>query len=193
MKTRKIEDIPECLLEKLKSQFAYEPETGTVTNINTGNSSWSKNENGYPHIRIGKVIDGKKLYILLRVHQIAHILMTNNIPEVIYHINGDRTDNKWENLKSCTREEKLIMKEKERKSKPKIDDLYPHDRNKKYPDSYTFYGVQRLKDGTFSAYYIIDRRKFEIGIFKTNVEAALASDKDSKKRLGRFAILNFRD
>ena len=87
--------------ENLKSILHYSPETGLFTRlvnrqcVRAGDIAGYQTEYGY--IRIG--IDGKNH----RAHRLAWLYMTGSWPsEQIDHINGIRSDNRWENLREAT-------------------------------------------------------------------------------------------
>ena len=87
--------------DKLLSILHYEPSTGVFTwksysgHVTPGKIAGSVSDQGY--IRIGIA---KKDY---RAHRLAWLYMTGDIPEVeVDHINRNRADNRWENLRLAT-------------------------------------------------------------------------------------------
>ena len=88
---------------KLKELLHYNPETGEFKWIKpapgrrSGAVGW-KNTQGY----LGICIEGKT-YL---GHRLAWLYMTGKYPEnFIDHINQDRYDNRWENLRDASQEE----------------------------------------------------------------------------------------
>ena len=88
-------------LEVLQENFAYEPLTGTLrwrispwkSSVQAGDIAGSTKANGYLRVMLNK----KQLL----VHRVVWKLMTGDEPpEVIDHINRNRSDNRWENLRS---------------------------------------------------------------------------------------------
>ncbi len=84
----------------VKSLLSYDPATGEMrwlvkrtrnSKANVGDLAGGVDESGY--IRI--MIDGKKH----RAHRLAFIFMGETPPEIVDHINGDRSDNRWVNLR----------------------------------------------------------------------------------------------
>ena len=109
-------DLP--LTDPLEDLLHYEPETGFLfwkarpTRYFKSNASckrWNKmfagkkalnciDERGYPH---GDLL-GKRVF----AHRAIWFLMTSEWPmDQIDHINGDRSDNRWNNLRSVTIQE----------------------------------------------------------------------------------------
>lgn len=87
--------------ERLRALISYNPMTGMfyriepASNIQSGPVSPRKSVNGYLRMRI----DGK-LYTL---HRLAWLYMTGCFPEHgIDHIDGDRSNNIWLNLRGAT-------------------------------------------------------------------------------------------
>jgi hypothetical protein len=92
--------------EELREIFHYDPETGVITR--------KKNFRKYRD-RIGKVCTWKVSFGHLAVshkrksilaHRLAVLLMTGDWPaEFVDHVNGDPADNRWCNLRQCSRAE----------------------------------------------------------------------------------------
>lgn len=78
----------------------YNPETGIFTwNVSRGKARKGSpaghynKDNGYIEIQVR----GVKYY----AHRLAFLLMGEEIPEIVDHINRDRTDNRWCNLRKA--------------------------------------------------------------------------------------------
>ena len=87
-------------LTRLRQYLQYDPETGAIvwlvkrtknSTANVGDLAGGIDEHGYRRI----MFDGKKY----RAHRLAFVLMGHDMPEQVDHINGDRTDNCWVNLR----------------------------------------------------------------------------------------------
>lgn len=91
--------------DELKRELRYNPETGTFTRlvsrkgVRAGSEIFGAiNSSGYAFIGIRG-----KLY---RAHRLAFLYMTGEFPaDNIDHLNGVRSDNRWENLRSVTQAE----------------------------------------------------------------------------------------
>jgi len=87
--------------EYLRELFTYDPETGAWTR-NTSRSQHQAgavagffDERGYARI----IIDGRRY----RAHRLAWLYMTGEWPtEVADHKNGNKSDNRWDNLRAAT-------------------------------------------------------------------------------------------
>ena len=93
----------------LRSIVNYNPDTGIMTwrtrEINQpSDKTWNTRYAG----KQLKTIDGKGYYHFAhlrkfyRVHRMAWLYVTGDMPDVIDHINGDRQDNRFCNLKNTT-------------------------------------------------------------------------------------------
>ena len=85
--------IDELTQEYLMKWFHYDPNTGIITNKGNGVRMGSM-DNGY--LRMG--IQGERYMN----HRVAFLYMRGEMPEVIDHINQDRNDNRWSNLRAAT-------------------------------------------------------------------------------------------
>ena len=86
--------------DELKSLITYEPSTGIFTwkvskgAAKSGRVAGSSDGLGYSII----CINGRKI----RAHRLAFLYMTGSIPETIDHINGNPSDNSWENIREAS-------------------------------------------------------------------------------------------
>lgn len=95
--------------KELKEFLRYDPDTGVFTWIKTRSNRWKPGRqagcidgNGYWQIRISG--------ILLLAHRAAFIYMTGDCPKYVDHIDGNKINNKWENLRPCTKSENAFNK-----------------------------------------------------------------------------------
>lgn len=77
--------------ERLAELFEYDPTTGVLTRLCDGASSWRKNNHGYHWVW--------SCGAALLVHRIAWRMTTGEWPDMVDHANGDRSDNRWVNLR----------------------------------------------------------------------------------------------
>lgn len=108
-----------------------------------------------------------------KVVQLHRWIMDAQPGQVVDHINGDRMDNRRENLRLCTVAEN-IRNQKRRASKS------------------GFKGVVQ-KRGRWQASYTYEGKRIYLGYFATAEEAACAYDRAAREAFGEFALLNFPD
>lgn len=81
--------------EEIKKHLTYDPETGIFTKISgrkRGPYTGFKSTMGYRKIHI----NGHEYFL----HRLAFLIMTGSIPEQVDHINRNKEDNRWENLRA---------------------------------------------------------------------------------------------
>jgi len=151
----------------LEDRLTYDPATGVfVWKIKRGRSR-GRQVAGY------KRPDGYWCIVVNCVPQMAHrlawIMMTGSRPPAdIDHINGDRADNRWANLRSATRSQNNAN------SRPRRDGCLK--------------GVsKRSRDGRYVAQISVGGRKRYIGLFATEEEAHAAYAAEATKHYGEFA------
>ena len=140
--------------EQLKKVFNYCEVTGTVTLKNTSLSGIKDELVGHTHSSgYLSVSIGRKDYLL---HRVIWMLQTGFWPDQIDHINHDRKDNRWKNLREVTNLENQLNK----------------GRNKNNSSKAT--GVRQLPGGNFWAYIMVNRKQIGLGSHKTFEEACEA-------------------
>lgn len=79
---------------RLKDYLSYNPETGLFKRLTSKHSvAVITHAKGYLYIKIGS-----KSYFQ---HRLAFLYMTGLMPSQVDHINHNRSDNRWENLRSA--------------------------------------------------------------------------------------------
>jgi HNH endonuclease len=89
--------------EELKKVLHYNPKTGVfIWRAKRSRSVSIGDQAG--HFRRGKghvnIVINRRSY---KAHRLAHLYMTGEWPEELDHIDGDPHNNRWENLRLCTR------------------------------------------------------------------------------------------
>jgi hypothetical protein len=162
--------------ERLKQLFRYEPETGEFFGL----SGKKKGPIGYPnhagHIIISmKLQDEKKTCKKYSAHRLAWFYVHGSLPDgEIDHINGDRADNRIENLRIATRSENNANRKVNPRSSIKAK------------------GVQKEKGSSakYSALITVKGKTMYLGYFDSIDEAAHAYNKAAIQHFGDFACLN---
>ena len=150
----------------LKELFHYDSETGQVFRKTTnskgagkkGDPVGSLTEAGY----LRTSISGRRH----QVHRLVWCWVTGEWPEkgmIVDHINGNRADNRWENLRLCTASQNSFNRKVQRESKTGFTGVYIDARNGKF---LVKGGGKRL--GSFDTLNeaVAARLRFERGIFE---------------------------
>ncbi len=139
---------------------------------------------GYPiHIFQHKNSPLKYAYILkddnyLSLHRFLMGLKPND-PHVVDHKNHDTLDNRYSNLRVCTRSENQRNRRK------------PHHSSTGKPTTSLYKGVRwHKKSRKWEAQICIDRKNKYLGLFDKEVDAALCYNQAAIKHFGQFACLN---
>lgn len=159
----------EILTESVRL-FNYNSITGEFiriaprTNGKVGMVAGYQNKNGYRAIRIFC----KAFY----EHRIAFLLMTGAWPTAdVDHIDGDRTNNRWANLRAATRSQNAAN-------------------SKRHKDNRSIAkGVRQTRGGRWEARIFVRGKPTTLGCFDTVFEASEAYNAAAKAAHGEFARL----
>lgn len=140
---------------KLKQALDYNPETGvfiwkvargTRTDL-IGSVAGTKHHKGYREIEIDS-----KAYM---AHRLAALFMTGKFPDYqMDHINGVRDDNRWANLRNCTRQENHQNRKLDKRNKSDHTGVHWCKTNKRF--------IAQIK---------VNQKQTVLGRFKTLQEA----------------------
>jgi hypothetical protein len=160
--------------ERLKSLLHYDPTTGqfvwtaprrgVIVGKECGRVSTC---HGYREIGV----DNRQY----RAHRLAFLYMLGHCPDEVDHINQDKSDNRWVNLRGATRPQNSanVAVGARRNTSGLIGVVWDKSRSK------------------WRAQIRISGRKTNLGRFESREEAARAHDAAAVAEFGRFATLNF--
>jgi len=117
---------------------------------------------------------GKKKRLLM--HRVI-MNVPNNM--CIDHINHDTLDNRKENLRICTPVQNQQNQIQQKNTTSKYKGVYLA-KNRYKNKIYTYWQAQ----------IVINKKHMYLGIFKTEIEAAMVYNKKAKELFGEFALLN---
>lgn len=135
---------------QIKRLFHYDPETGVFTRkvstakcVKIGDIAGCDNGRGYLRIKI----DGKSYMS----HRLAFIYMLGRLPHgETDHINHDKHDNRWGNLRECSRQENLRNSPIGNSNKTGYIGVHYHKKQKKYCAAIRT-GSSRVNIGSFDS------------------------------------------
>lgn len=174
--------------EVLRQLLRYEPETGKLfwrsrgrewfrseRAMNAWNARFAGAEAFYSVHKDG-YLQGNIFRLKRLAHRVAFALMSGRWPiGEIDHIDGDRKNNRPENLREANRYQNC------RNSRSRVG------------STSAFLGVCRKRNGKWHAQIRIGGRQVHLGYFLDERDAAVAYDKAANKAFGEFARLNFLD
>lgn len=118
-------------------------------------------------------------YIVLNekrgIKRLHRLIMGAEVGEVIDHKNGNKLDNRRNNLRKCTHQQNLwnSVISKSKKSSKYRGVFFRKDRNR------------------FITRVILNNKIYRLGSFKNEIDAAIVYDSFAIKNYGEFAKLNF--
>ena len=153
-------ELNQAFLQKF---FLYEPNTGKLITRLPAQSRpkgiivGSKGSHGY--LMTG--IQGKNYLI----HRLIWLYMTGSLPEQVDHIDHDRLNNKWDNLREVNSIDNVRNTGLSKNSTTKIN------------------GVSQRKDGSYRAYIMVNRKQIHLGVF-SDLGDAIQARKDADIKYG---------
>jgi len=162
-------------LEEIKKRLKYKPKTGKFIWRYCDDRLLRWN-NRYANTRAGHVLSNGYRFIgsLGYEHRLAWYIMTGKVPKSdVDHIDRDRSNNKWSNLRPASRSKNLgnSSRKSNNKSGYKGVRLY----------------TQGLYVGQFSAQITVNGKQRHLGVFKTGEKAHKAYCKAADKHFGEFS------
>lgn len=177
MATRKKADIPrgfnDLTQDVLRALLTYNPDTGEFTRNTTGYAATDARYAG----RSAGYINGNGYVVVSifnrrhRAHRLAWLYMTGEWPERdVDHRDGDRQNNRWDNLRAATRSEN-------------IHNMGLRPRNTSGRKGACF----DARRGKWLAQITVNGKHLHLGRFDTREEAGDAYDAAAAKYFGQFA------
>ncbi len=153
--------------EKARKLWYYNPDTGEFVNkVNRSRNAGKGKLAGYIHPTGYKFIKFK--YKAFSAHRLAWLIMTGKWPTNIDHINGNPSDNRWNNLRECTAAQNA------------------HNSKIRKNNNSGFKGVCWHKSKKWHVRIGINNKRIYIGLFDTKEEAYEAYIKASKQYHGEY-------
>ena len=138
----------------LEELLSYEPDSGLFIwridqgSAKAGSVAATKATNGYLVVMVDKKYQS--------LHRLAFAFMGREVPDCVDHINGDRTDNRWKNLRAATAIENARNQRLHRTNSTGLP------------------GVMWDQRSRWRAYGYLDGRYLALGRYKSLLDAAAA-------------------
>lgn len=146
----------------------YNHETGLFTRLNAygskpaGSAVGVVKPDGYVYISLC----GKR-YL---AHRLAFLYMTGELPDLVDHIDGDKGNNSWSNLRPATKSQNSCNTGSYPNSLSGVKGVYWHERTRSWRVAITVNG-----------------KAISVGYFQDKISAVVASRKAREKYHGEFA------
>ena len=156
-------------MKTLNDIVEYDPDTGMfdikhgVGGRKRGVTPGGKGPNGYLRLKV----NGKS-YL---AHRLAFLIMTGREPKIVDHKNGDRTDNRWSNLRETGHNgssQNMVKK----------------------VSSAGFVGLKLTRTGKYQVRMCVNSRHLHFGTFTDFELACLVSEEARDKWHKQFSVLN---
>ena len=161
----------------LRQLLRYEPDTGKLFWLpRDDDQRWTTQHAGKEAFTSTGTTGYKRSTVLGRVytaHRVAWAIKTGEWPtREVDHVNGQRDDNRWANLRSATKSQNM------------------HNSRRRTNNTSGAKGVSWDKEvGKWMAYITVQRKRYNLGRFKNIADAAEAYRAASQKLHGDFGRL----
>lgn len=157
-----VSEMGEITQAKLQEVFDYDPNTGVIRyKLDTLRNS-KGDIASYDHIGgYSSVCINTKSYL---AHRIIYMYMTGDMPDFIDHINHNRKDNRWDNLRNVSRLENNTNTSLSKNSTSKLNGVSLH-----------------KPTGKYRAYINKDYKQIHLGLYDTIDEAKEVREKANKE------------
>lgn len=136
--------------QQLREAVHYNPETGEFTRRSNGKPLGFRNGTGYTSFSL---FNRDR-----QAHRMAYYYMTGRLPETIDHIDGNRRNNEWKNLREATQAENQWNKSMMTTNTSGVKGVYWHNKLAKWVAEIRMNGVKYY----VGSYNDLDQAKKEI-------------------------------